>query len=371
MKYLNYLLIPGLLLIFAACNRSGDNKVYLGADLSYVNEMEDCDGEFRENGKVMDPYELFANKGCNLVRVRLWNNPAWSGYSDYKDVELTIRRSKAQGMEVLLDFHYSDTWADPQHQVIPKAWENISELSVLGDSLYNFTYNTLMKLAAKNILPELVQVGNEVNIEIMQPEDSMNVSSINWERNIYLLNLGIKAVKDVAQKAGKEIQIVIHIAQPENALWWFDEAEKNELSGYDWIGLSYYPKWSTYKFDDIPQAIDSLRKKFNKRVMIVETAYPFTFENADEAGNILGEDALIPNYPATPEGQLKYMTHLVKLTLQGGGEGVIYWEPAWISTRCSTPWGQGSHWDNAIFFDAKNGNGALSAFGFFDKENYK
>ncbi len=297
MRFLNYLLIPGLLLIFAACNRSEEKKVFLGADLSYLNEMEDCDGEFRENGLTVDPYELFANKGCNLVRVRLWNNPTWSGYSDYKDVELTIQRSKAQGMEVLLDFHYSDTWADPQHQVIPQAWENINELSVLGDSLYNFTFNTLMKLVDKNLLPEMVQVGNEVNIEIMQPEDSMNVNSINWERNIYLLHRGIKAVEDAAQKAGKEIQIMMHIAQPENALWWFAEAEKNGLTGYDWIGLSYYPKWSSYKFDELPQAIDSLHRTFNKRVMIVETAYPFTFENADEAGNILGEDALIPWLP--------------------------------------------------------------------------
>jgi arabinogalactan endo-1,4-beta-galactosidase len=345
--------------------------IYLGADLSYINEMEDCGGEFRANGREVDTFALFARRGCNLVRVRLWNNPEWSGYSDYEDVEKTIRRAKDNKMETLLDFHYSDTWADPQHQVIPAAWKSIKELPVLGDSLYNFTYTTLMKLYAKGLLPEFVQVGNEVNIEIMQPEDRMNVDSINWARNIFLLNRGISAVKDVAHQTGSTIRIMIHIAQPENALWWFEAAEKHGLEGYEWIGLSYYPKWSVYKFDEIPSAIDSLRSRFDKKVMIVETAYPFTFSNADEAGNILGEDAVIPGYPATPEGQLNYMTDLVKLTLAGGGEGVIYWEPAWISTKCSTPWGKGSHWDNAIFFDAAKGNEALPAFGFFDQELYK
>lgn len=367
MKALINMVWVGLLISLFSCDAE-PTKMYLGADLSYVNEMEDCGGKFQENGKAVDPYKLFSEKGCNLVRVRLWNNPEWSGYSDYKDVELTIRRSKAQGMEVLLDFHYSDTWADPHHQDIPKAWEKIEDPGILGDSLYNFTYGTLMKLASQDILPELVQVGNETNIEIMQPADSTNVETINWERNIFLLNKGIRAVKDVSLKTGHDIGVVIHIAQPENALWWFAEAEKNGLRNYDWIGLSYYPKWSTYKFNDLPMAIDSLTSRFGKKVMIVETAYPFTFKNADEAGNILGEDALIAGYPATPQGQLRYMQDLVKLTRQGGGLGVIYWEPAWISTPCSTPWGKGSHWDNAIFFDAAKGNEALPAFGFFKME---
>ena len=104
--------------------------------------------------------------------------------------------------------------------------------------------------------------------------------------------------------------------------------------------------------------------------MIVETAYPFTMENADEAGNILGMEALVDGYPATPKGQLNYLIDITKLIIEGGGEGVIYWEPAWISTSCSTPWGKGSHWDNATFFDAQNNNEALPAFEFFDHGKY-
>jgi arabinogalactan endo-1,4-beta-galactosidase len=216
-----------------------------------------------------------------------------------------------------------------------------------------------------------VQVGNETNIEILQANDSVPAGKINWERNSFLLNKGLEAVDAFNKQTSERTQKMIHIAQPENAFWWFTEATKNGLDDFEWIGLSYYPKWSEYKFQDIPQAIDSLKKLFNKRVMIVETAYPFTMENADEAGNILGEDALIPGYPATPEGQLNYLIDLTKLTIEGGGEGVIYWEPAWISTSCSTRWGKGSHWDNATFFDADNNNDALPAFEFFDRENYK
>lgn len=359
-----------ILFMLSSCTDQ-KQKIYLGADLSYVNEMEDCGGVYRQNRQPVDPFTLFAKKGANLIRVRLWHTPTWSGYSDFKDVKKTIRRSKEQKMEVLLDFHYSDTWADPQHQVIPEAWANISDLNLLGDSLYQYTFKTLTDLDKEGLLPEFVQVGNETNIEIMQPEDSMVVDKINWPRQVFLLNKGIQAVNDASAKAGKPVQVMIHIAQPENALWWFKDALNAGLTGFDWIALSYYPKWSVYPFKEIPVAIDSLKKRFNKRVMIVETAYPCTLKDADSANNLLGQEALIPDYPATPAGQLKYLTDLTTLTLQGGGEGVNYWEPAWISTRCKTPWGQGSHWDNATFFDSGNNNEALPAFGFFRQRQYK
>jgi arabinogalactan endo-1,4-beta-galactosidase len=363
-----------LFLFLAGCQqpqpKQNGDTFYYGADLSYVNEMEACGGIYRQNGKAIDPFVLFANEGCNLVRVRLWYSPdsLWSGYDDVKK---TMHRAKENNMAVLLDFHYSDTWADPQHQVIPAAWRHIDSLEILADSVYNYTYNTLQNLAHAGLVPLMVQIGNEVNIEIMQPEDNMITDSINWKRNIFLLNKGIEAVDVFNKTSGNNIQKMIHIAQPENAFWWMRKATDNGLADFEWIGLSYYPKWSTYKFQDIPQALDSLRQLYGKQLMIVETAYPHTMQDADAAGNILGEEALIAEYPATPQGQLDYLTDLVRLTRDGGGQGVVYWEPAWISTSCSTLWGQGSHWDNATFFDAANGNEALPAFDFFDTDTYK
>ncbi|NCC72957.1 MAG: arabinogalactan endo-1,4-beta-galactosidase [Sphingobacteriia bacterium] len=366
--FIRVLLLAGIT-TFAGC-RNETKKIYLGADLSYVNEIESCGGVYRCDGKIVDPFRLFGKKGANIVRVRLWHTPEINEFCGFEDVKRTISRAKEHRMEVLLDFHYSDTWADPQHQVIPRAWENIDNLAVLGDSLFQFTLKTLLNLEKEHLMPEMVQVGNEVNIEIMQPADKMVIDSINWERNVFLLNKGIEAVREAEKTTGKSIQIMMHIAQPENAFWWFESAFKAGLHEFQWIGLSYYPKWSVYPFHRIPQAIDSLKKLFHKKVMIVETAYPHTLDNADNAGNILGEEALIPDFPATPEGQLDYLVHLTRFTLAGGGEGVIYWEPAWISSGCNTPWGHGSHWDNATFFDAFRQNEHLQAFEFFDPKQY-
>lgn len=326
-------------------------EFYYGADLSYVNEMDDCGAAyFDREGNRKDPYDLFSSAGANLVRLRLWHNPEWTDYSTLKDVKRSIARAKQQGMRVLLDFHYSDDWADPQKQEIPKAWEHLLDsTTALGTEVYQYTYTTLMALHRENLLPELVQVGNEINEMILRKgEDD---ESINWERNSYLLNKGIEAVRRASKDSERPMEIVLHIAQPENGLWWFRDARANGVTDFDWIGLSYYPKWSEYKFDRLGEALATLVETHNKKLMVVETAYPFTLENADQANNILGNDALIDGYPATGEGQLNYLLNLEKIIKDAGGQGLIYWEPAWVSTSCSTRWGTGSHWDNATLFD--------------------
>ncbi len=360
----NILFFSMLVLIMTSCSQK-NTKFYHGADLSYVNEMLDCGGIYRENGKVVNPYELFGRKGCDLVRVRLWHTPAGNGYSGFEDVKRTITQAKLNHMEVLLDFHYSDSWADPQKQIIPTAWENIKDLRILGDSVFQYTLNTLIKLNAEDLFPEFIQVGNETNIEILQ-NDTVTDNTINWRRNIYLLNMGIYAVKKAEEITGNKTQIMLHIAQPENALWWFRLAQIHGIAAYDWIALSYYPKWSKTSMSELPKAIDSLKTTYKKHIMIVETAYPYTLLNIDNANNLLGEDAVLPDYPATPDGQLKYLLDLTRISQDAGCGGIVYWEPAWISTKCHTLWGQGSHWDNATFFDASRGNEALPAFSFFN-----
>jgi len=327
---------------------------YLGADLSYVNEMENCNAIFKNDQKeTTDPFTIFANEGANLVRVRLWHNPTWTNYSNFKDVEKTIARAKNAKMKVLLDFHYSDDWADPNKQEIPAAWlEVVDNTAKLGDSIYNYTYKTLQNLHNKNLLPDMVQVGNETNIMILQKDDKP--SAMNWSRNAYLLNKGIKAVRNISKDVDKNIEVMLHIAQPENAIWWFKQAKENNVVDFDWIGLSYYPKWSTYNLQEASEAFKTLIKTYNKKLMVVETAYPFTIENADAAGNILGADALIDGYKATQEGQLKYLLDLKKALKNAGAKGLVYWEPAWVANNCSTRWGKGSHWDNATLFDANS-----------------
>ncbi len=323
-----------------------------GGDLSYVNEMLDCGAVyFNAEGTQQDPYEIFAEAGMDLVRVRLWHNPDWTDYSDEADVALAIERANAQGMKTLLDFHYSDTWADPGHQDVPAAWLGVVDnLGALGDSVYNYTYRVLKNLHRDGLLPEYVQVGNETNSEILR-DPNRNYGSLNWTRQAHLLNRGLAAVRDAASDFDQEIGVMLHVAQPENALWWFDRATQNGITNYDWIAISYYPRWSDYSLQALPDAIETLRTTYNKQVIVVETAYPFTLDNADNASNNLNSEALVTGYPATEEGQLAFLKALEASIKEGGGEGLVYWEPGWISTTCRTLWGQGSHWDNATLFN--------------------
>lgn len=332
----------------------GPISFYYGADLSYVNEMEDCGAIYKNSeGVAQDPYAIFKNEGTNLVRLRLWHNPTWTNYSNLQDVKKSIQRAKDQGMQVLLDFHYSDTWTDPSQQQIPAAWINqINDTAALGTLLYDYTYNTLLDLFNDNLLPNIVQVGNEINPMILQDGDL--VWPIDWQRNSYLITKGIEAVRAIASDKNKTIEVMLHIAQPENGLWWFEEAAANGIVDFDWIGLSYYPIWSDYNLNTVAAPLTTLINTYNKKLMIVETAYPFTMTNADSANNILGTDALINGYPATQQGQLDYLNQLKSVIENAGGQGLIYWEPAWVSTPCSTLWAQGSHWDNATLFDQDN-----------------
>jgi arabinogalactan endo-1,4-beta-galactosidase len=333
-------------------------RFYFGADLSYVNEMEDCGAVYRVGGQAYDPYAIFAETGHNLVRVRLWNDAEWTDYSDLDDVKETIRRAKAEGMQVLLDFHYSDDWADGDKQIVPKAWRPIrDDVPALSQALYDYTLQTLRTLAAEGLMPEVVQVGNETNPELMGEADwKENRAGINWTRNAALLNAGIRAVRDASIDGPIRPRIMLHIAQPENVEPWFAAAAAHGVTDYDLIGVSYYRKWSTNDLRGLGDTIRRLTDTYDADVVVVETSYPFTNDGADSSPNLLGPDTLLPQYPATQEGQLKYMTDITQTVISSGGTGVVYWEPAWVSTRCSTRWGRGSNWENATFFDWRENN---------------
>lgn len=327
------------------------NEFYLGADLSYVNEMEDCGAYYKNSqNEELDVFKIFKDHGANLVRVRLWHNPTWTNYSNLEDVKKTIQRAKNNNLQVLLDFHYSDTWADPNQQEIPQAWESyLSDDTALSNILYQYTFTTLQILDSLQLLPEIVQIGNEINPMILQKGNL--VWPINWTRNALLLNKGIEAVRNYCQTHTKNIEIMLHIAQPENGLWWFNDATNNGVVDFDWIGLSYYPQWSQYDFSNLEEVLYDLRTQYNKKLMIVETAYPYTLNNYDSANNILGSQSLLANYNATQQGQLDYLLRLKEIISNSGGSGLVYWEPAWVSTNCNTLWGNGSHWENATLFD--------------------
>jgi arabinogalactan endo-1,4-beta-galactosidase len=341
-------LIAALLAAAATASPAAPPGLYLGADLSYVNEMEDCGAVYRLGGKPIDPFALLKREGGNIVRVRIWVNPTWTRYSTYPDVLKTIRRAHAAGLQVLLDFHYSDDWADGGKQIAPAAWANLST-DEQAQALHDYTLDTLERLDADHAMPEMVQVGNETNPELLGGK--IPGPPIDWARNARLLNAGIEAVQEAGRTGSKPPRIMLHIAQPENVLPWFDEATKAGVKGYDLIGISYYKKWSKWDLAQLKATIAEAKRRYGKDVIVVETGYPFTLQGADTANNLLGEDALIPGYPPTPEGQRKYMVDLTQLTIDAGGVGVVYWEPYWVSTKCGTRWGKGSDWENAAWFD--------------------
>lgn len=333
--------------------------LYLGADLSYVNEMEDCGAIYRDADRSVDPFKLLKVKGGNIVRVRIWNDAKWTKYSNYADVLKTIRRAHVAGMHVLLDFHYSDDWADGDKQIAPAAWATL-DTPAQAKALYDYTRDILGRLAAAGEFPELVQVGNETNPELM---GGTKARAIEWARNATLLNAGLKAVRDAGKAAGKPSKVMLHIAQPENVLPWFDAATAAGVLDYDIIGISYYRKWSTRSIAQLGETIAAAKARYHVDVMVVETAYPFTSASADGSPNLLGDDSLIEGYPATPAGQRRYMIDLTQAVVDNGGNGVVYWEPAWVATRCKTRWGTGSNWENAAWFDYERHN-ALPAMDF-------
>jgi arabinogalactan endo-1,4-beta-galactosidase len=342
---------------------STTNGLYLGADLSYINEMEDCGAVFRAGGKQVDPFRYMRERGGNIVRVRLWNDAKWTPYSDFDDVAKTMRRAKDASHATLLDFHYSDDWADGEKQLVPAAWAKLSTEDQ-AKALHAFTYDTLMKLHAQGLMPEWVQVGNETNGELMAGP----TKTIDWTRNALLLNAGIRAVREAGKATGTAPKVMLHVAQPENILPWFDAATVAGVLDYDLIGISYYRKWSKWTPAQLGETIKAAKARYRADIVLVETAYPFSTQGKDSSPDLLGPDTLIPEYPATPKGQLAYLTDITQLVVKNGGIGVVYWEPAWVSTKCKTRWGTGSNWENAAWFDLERHN-ALPAFDFLSK-NY-
>lgn len=338
-------------------------KFVMGVDLSYVNEVEASAGIYKVDGKQTDPYSIFKTIGANTVRVRLWHNPQWKKtvtggklFSDLYDVEKTIRRAKEQGMAVNLDLHYSDDWADPSHQTLPAAWNGLS-LNVLKDSVYNYTLAVLNYLKSKNLVPEMIQVGNETNSGMLWPAGKINTES-DFANFGLLVNSGIKAVRDFSASSTIKPKIILHVAQLQNADYWAGNlTTKGAVTDFDIIGVSHYYKWSTINdMSEIGKTIASLKTKYQKDVMIVETAFPWTNKNADSYSNIFYTDqSTILGYAVTPEGQQSYLKDLITTVAANGGKGVMYWEPGWITSNLFDRWGTGSSWENNAFFDF-NGN---------------
>jgi arabinogalactan endo-1,4-beta-galactosidase len=360
------------LIAFAACNKNttgttpttpvtpttptspiAANAWYGGADLSFLPTIQQAGTQFYDSTGAKPALAIFKEYGCNLVRVRLWYNPA-DVHSSLTEVLAFCQSIQQAGMQILLDFHMSDTWADPGHQATPAAWSGLS-LGVLEDSVSAYTQRVIGLLIAQNTPPAIVQVGNEINSGILWPTGLINSNSDpNWPNFAALIKSGIAGVK--AADTGNKIAIMLHYAEVDGAASFFTNMNQNNVP-YDIIGLSYYPWWSEPDFNYISGQLDQLAANFNKRIFIAETAYPWTLGWNDNTNNTIGDSSqLMPGYPSTPQGQLQYLQQLKSIVAglpNNQGLGFCYWEPDWVAYLGPTAT-NGSDWENLTFFDFTN-----------------
>lgn len=304
---------------------------YRGMDASAVLALENSGVKYYNfDGEEQDVFMTLAQAGVNYIRLRVWNDPYDENGNGYgggnNDVATAIalgQRATKYGMKVCIDFHYSDFWADPKKQFVPKAWEGM-DIEEKSDALYNFTLESLTQLLDAGVDVGMVQIGNEINNGMSGETDVANVRK--------LLTAGSKAVREAAVNSGKEILVAVHYTN-------IDDMKKLDtlLTGlqvkeidYDIVGLSFYPYWHG-TMDDLKNAITHIRNTYGKKVYVAENAYCYTAEDGDGSANsVEGTDDLAEGYSASVQGQANEVRDVCAAASEAGAEGVFYWEGTWI-----------------------------------------
>ncbi|MDZ7317962.1 MAG: glycosyl hydrolase 53 family protein [candidate division KSB1 bacterium] len=320
-----------------------------GADISFIPQIEDNGGVYKEFGTPRDPIEIFKEHGFNYIRLKLWHAPT-DGYNGLDKILYMALRVKALDLKLLLDFHYSDTWADPGHQQKPRAWQNIS-FDALKDSLYHYTKKVIQALDRQGTPPAMVQIGNEINSGLLWNDGRIGGSyDPNWANFAALIKEGIRGVRESCA-LGDSIKIMIHIANAANNTsnrWFFDNLLANSVN-FDIIGLSFYPWWHG-TLNQVKSNLNDLAGRYKKDIVIAEYAYPWTLQWFDNQNNIVGsQNQLHAGYPASVDGQASFIRDLMKIirqTRDGRGIGLFYWAPEYISAPTFL-----SNWENNTLFD--------------------
>jgi arabinogalactan endo-1,4-beta-galactosidase len=256
-------------------------------------------------------------------------------------------------MQFLLDLHYSDFWADPGHQDTPAAWQG-QDLATLATTVQKYTRNVVATLSAQGTPPDIVQIGNEVTGGMLWPQGQLYVGSQQrWVEFTTLLKAGIAGARKGAPE-GHKPQIMLHIDRGGDlggTQWFYDHMLQYGVK-FDMIGLSYYSYWHG-SLSDVRWNLDNTAARYGKPIVLVETAYPWTFNDYDGHPNIIGASTTPLRYPVSPEGQALFISDLLSLVARTPsrlGLGVVYWEPAWIP---GVGWkiGEGNAWENQAVFD--------------------
>ena len=306
-----------------------------GMDASCVPALEASGVTYTDfDGQVKDVYEILSANGINYIRVRIWNDPFTADGKGYGggncDLENAIevgKRATKYGMKLLVNFHYSDFWADPAKQMVPKAWRGM-DIDQKSEALYQYTKDCLTALVDAGVDVGMVQVGNETNGALC----GENASSLGgWKRITQLMSAGSRAVREVCPNA----LIAIHFANPEKAESYVSYSANLDYYGvdYDVFASSYYPFWHGTP-ENLAEVLNKVNATYGKKVMVAETSYAFTAEDSDHYGNTIGDGGgIVKDYPFTMQGQVNLVRNVTDTVVNKieGGIGVFYWEGTWIS----------------------------------------
>ena len=350
-------------------------KFVKGMDLSTLLELERCGAKYYDNGEERDLLAIMKSYDVDTIRIRLWNDP-WSetgesygaGENDLKTSLEIAKRVTAAGFGVLLNFHYSDFWADPGKQIKPKAWADYG-VKELEQAVYDYTLESMQTFLDAGVNITMVQVGNELSNGLLWPEGKVP----NYDNIATFVNAGIRAVR----KADAAIPVMIHLDNGgNNALYreWFDNFTKRG-EDFEIIGLSYYPFWHG-SLQMLNDNMNDIAERYGKDLVIAEVSMGYTMEDYKNYEKLSDEErkgyatrpALVEKieYPMTKQGQYDFMEDFLNRIshIKGGkGKGFFYWEPAWIPVPGSgwatpaslkymnDPGPCGDEWANQALFD--------------------
>ena len=316
----------------------------LGIDASSYLDVLDHGKKFYEEGREADPLEALRANGVDYFRIRVWNDPKSPAGEPYLagncDIAHYIRLgklAKSKGYRLLLDFHYSDFWADPNKQMTPKAWTHM-DAAGLAEAVYGYTRSCLEQAVAEGVAPELIQVGNEITNGMLWPVGRLTETGGergNYETFCRLLKAGTRACREICPDA----KIILHLERSFDSAVYREFFRKMEQYAvpYDIIGASYYPYWH-----GTPEALFAnldACKVFGKERMIMELAYGFTTETYLQGGEpqrlvidakMADVPGVIEHYPLTPQGQASFIGDFLRAAEKQGIDGVFYWEPLWL-----------------------------------------
>lgn len=303
-----------------------------GVDISSVlAEEESGVVYYNEAGQEQDIFRTLAENGVNYIRVRVWNDPFdengkgyGGGNCDTVAAAEIGRRAAEEQMKLCVNFHYSDFWADPSKQMCPKAWEGM-EAPEKAEALYAFTVQSLGEILDGGADVGMVQIGNEINNGMAGETD--------WPARGLLLQAGARAVRDVAKERGQEIRVAVHftdIADQTGTLALAQKLKEKEVD-YDIFAVSYYPFWHG-TMENLTDTLQKVSEAYGKDVLVVENSYPYTTGDGDGTANSIGARDVLPEYPATVQGQAGEIRDVCAAVAAVGdaGLGYFYWEPAWL-----------------------------------------